>query len=238
MADSDTMTKKTRAKKTTAPIDDTPTTTPQTTSLLESFDKVAENLKNSKNEVEQLEKEITETKTSWLKEQKAHEMEISQNRAQTEIERQREQEAFDYDTKLSRKKAQDEFEEKKLSWEKELNSQKDQLATERKELASLRKAVEDFPAEKDKAVKDAVEQAVKALHDQLETDKKLSDQQTKSQTEILNMKIANLEAENSRQVKETENLKKSLEEITRQFREVAVRTIDASRPEVKPSSNQ
>lgn len=66
--------------------------------------------------------------------------------------RQREQETYEYETVLTRRKVEDEFASQRAAWEKLLQDEKDQLAAERKELETLRKQVSSFPAETDKAV--------------------------------------------------------------------------------------
>lgn len=49
------------------------------------------------------------------------------------------------------------------------------------------------------------------------------------------MKVANLEAENSRLNKEIEILKKSLDEATRQVKEIAVKVIESGQPKPQPA---
>lgn len=214
-----------------------PMTSHKANPIVSAFEKTIEDLTRSKEEFERLEKEIAETKAAWIKEQKAHDEEINQHKAQEEIARRREKETYEYETQLARKRSQDEFEEKKSSGEKELATQKDQIDSDRKELAELRKQVENFPAEKDKAVKEAVMTAEKSLREQFDQERKLSEQQNKASTDVLNLKIANLETENSRQQKENESLKKTLEDVTTQFREVAVKAIESNRPEIRPTNN-
>ena len=51
--------------------------------------------------------------------------------------------------------------------------------------------------------------------------------------EILNLKIANLTVENTRQVKEIENTKRSLESASQQLKDIAVKVIESSNQQQK-----
>src|SRR3989344_5804278 len=205
MADESTIPTKraTRTRKMATPLLEDLKTEPilPTATISTEFETIINHLTHSKNQVEKLEKEIAEVKANWLKDQKQHEQELAEQRSQEEIVRKRDKETYDYEISLARKKSQDEFEERKTKWERELQSQKDQIEAERKELAELRKTVEKYPEEKDKMAK-----------------------------------IASLEAENGRQAKEIESLRKSLDEVSQKFQTVAVKAIEATRPEQKPAS--
>ena len=223
MADALEPVKKTRAKKAAFAAAESLTsseTFSKTSSIITEFENAIDELTLKKEEIEKLDKEIVEIRALWIKEQKNHEQELKEQREQEEIQRQREREGYDYETKLARKRAEDEF-----------AAQKEQLAAEKKELGELRKLSEEFPTEKEKVIKEAVALAEKTLTEQFGLEKKMFDQQNKAVAEVLNLKIANLEAENSRLIKELEVVKKSLDEVTRQFREVAVKAIESNRPE-------
>lgn len=207
-----------------------------TATISTEFETIINHLTHSKNQVEKLEKEIAEVKANWLKDQKQHEQELAEQRSQEEIVRKRDKETYDYEISLARKKSQDEFEERKTKWERELQSQKDQIEAERKELAELRKTVEKYPEEKDKMVKEAVQTAERSLRQEHDQDKKFLLQEHKAETDLKNAKIASLEAENGRQAKEIESLRKSLDEVSQKFQTVAVKAIEATRPEQKPAS--
>lgn len=60
----------------------------------------------------------------WSREQKQHDLEMVQKNTQEELERKRDE---------------DEFQDKKLSWEKDLTQRKEELEAQRKELEELRK---------------------------------------------------------------------------------------------------
>ncbi len=234
MADtsSEPVKKVTRTRKVAALSDSTGTgPTAQTAFLITDLELQISRLTELKNDVEKLEREIEQTKLEWSKEQKAHEQELIQRNQAEEITRQRERETYDYETKLARKKIEDELADKKAGLEKELSDRREEIEQDKKSLSELQKAVDGFTVEKDKAVKEAVAAIQEELSERFETERKLREQETKSDKEILNLKIAALEQENSRQAKEIESLKKSLEDASSQLKDIAVKVIQSHRPE-------
>lgn len=196
-------------------------------SIIQIFDDLMTKLIKTKGEFDNLQKEIAQIKQDWAREQKQHELELSQQRAHAEVERKREEETYQYSTSLTRKRAEDEFEDKKLAWEKDLSQRKEELAKEKQELEHLRKMSADFEGQKESAIKETEVLLDKKLTEEFETEKKLREQEIKAEKEILGLKIANFEAENSRLNKEIEILKRSLDEATRQVKEIAVKVIES-----------
>lgn len=178
-------------------------------------------------EFERLQKEITQTKQSWSDEQKAHAKEIEDRNTQEELERKRTKESYEYETLRKHKQEEDEFADKKANWEKQLKDQQETLDQEKAELAELRKIVDGFEAEKEKAVSQAQEILRKELTFKFETERKSREQEIKAEKDILNLKIVNLTSENNRLNAEIEVLKKALEEATRQVKDIAVRVIES-----------
>lgn len=227
-----TIKKTTRARKTTAVSDQTATDVSLSAKTLKPLDdafvKLANVIATAKDEYEALQKQIAEVKEAWDKEQRSHKIQIAEINQQEELAKKREKETYDYGISLARKKAEDEFEERKNKWEKELQARKDEIAKEKQELEILRKQVAGFEAEKDKATKQACAILEKDLTDQYSAEKKLREQEVKSEQEILALKIANLTSESTRLTNEAVVLKKSLEEATQQLKDVAVKVIESS----------
>lgn len=231
-----TRTRKTAAQLTPMPVDTQSKVDSSVTpsaAVSQVFDELMTKLIQSKQEFDNLQKEITQMKQDWVREQKQYELELSQQKNQQELERKRDRETYEYATTLTRKRAEDEFQDKKMSWEKELMQRKEELEAQRKELESLRKQVLEFDSQKGQAVREAQAQLEKELTEKYENDKKLREQEIKSEKEILDLKIANLEAENSRFNKEMEVLKRSLDEATRQVKEIAVKVIESGSSQAK-----
>lgn len=185
-----------------------------------------------------LQKEIEETKELWEKEKKTHEALIFERNQQEEISKKREEEAYEYETAKRRRQEEDAFLEKKAKWEKELALQKDVIEGERKELAELRKQVAGFEADIEKVVKEATTAIQKGLTEEFASEKKFAEQEFKGEKELMGLRITNLAAENTRQTKEVEALKKALEEATAQLKDVAVRVIESGSNAAKPQFPQ
>lgn len=194
----------------------------------DTFTDLLSSINDSKEEFMALQKEIDEVRESWNKEQRDHETAIVERNHQEEVARKREDETYKYESELARKKAEDEFLEKKTKWEKELTERKDEIAKEKEELEFLRKQVDGFEEEKEKAVKQACTFLQKELNETYATEKKLREQEIKADKELLAFKITNLTQDNTRLANEIALLKKSLEEATRQLKDVAVKVIESS----------
>lgn len=237
MVDTDTPVKKTRTRKAPAVLSPTETSG-VIASFKNSFDELFKQIKESQTAYENLEKEITETKQLWVKEQKEHEVIVAEAARQEEIVRKRDAETYAYETELTRKKAEDFFKDKLAGWEKELAERKEELVKDKKELEELRRQAGQFPLEKDKAIKDALAVSQKELSEKTAGENRLREQEFNAQREILNLKIANLAEEKIRLNKEIEELKRLLEEAQRQLKEVAVKVIEAGgNPSQNPAQN-
>ncbi len=200
------------------------------TSITKIFEELTIKITQSKQGYESLQRQIEQTRQEWVREQKQYEVELSQQKTQGELERKREKETYEYSTTLARKRIEDEFQDKKLAWEKELSQRKEELENQKRELEELRKLSAGFDEQTEKAVKEALDVSEKELTDKFNQEKKLREQEVKSEKDILGLKISNLEGENSRLVKELEILKRSFDEATRQVREIAVKVIESGQP--------
>ena len=241
MADSTSAAQKTtRAKRTTKSQTDEgsktqPSAPGQPVIIPSTLNELISQINQIQAEFENIQKEISQTKEKWVKEQNEHEAELVQRKTQEEQNRKIEQEIYEYELLRNRKRGQDEFTDQKLDWQKELLSRKEEIEKDKRELVELRKSVEDFDRQTSQAAQSAQNQLREELTQKFETDKKLTDQQFKSEKEILILKIENLAAQNSQQTAEIKSLKESLDDATRQLKEIAVRVIDASSPQAKIS---
>lgn len=241
MSDTTTTTKRTTRRKTVASTEPLlselklATATSSTSSKIktdheEKFTDLVDAISKAKEEFVNLQKEIVQIKEIWAKEQEEHIRQLTERDQQEELARKREKETYQYEAAKERRQLEDEFLEKKLKWEKELQSRKDELQKEKEELLMLRKQVSGFDTELEKAVKEGKLSLQKELTDQFATEKKLREQEVKAEKEILGLKIQNFVQENTRQSQEIIALKKALEEATAQLKDVAVRVIESSKP--------
>lgn len=225
-----TVKKSTRARKTIS----TPTVSPSigsskiATPSEEIFNDVVGKINEAKAEFIILQREILETRQSWEKEKIQYAAQLAEQNQHDQTEKKRENEGYEYEISKKRRIEQDEFLEKKTKWEKELVGQKEKIENDRKELENLRKLVDSFESEKEKAIKAACSALQQDLTRTFNTEKKLSEQEIKADKELLALKITTLTQENARQAKEIEVLKTALDNTTRQLKEVAVKVIESS----------
>ncbi len=196
--------------------------------ILEIFENLIAKINLGKNDYEALLKRVKDTEENWLKEQREHEKAILEKNRQTDIQQKRTEETYQYEFSLRQKRAEDDFKSKLEKWERDLTERKDELTREKQELELLRKQVNGFEAEKDKAIKEANNMLQKEIASQFQTEKNLLIQKHQSEIDLLNLKISNLTAETSRQGKEIDNLRRSLENATQELKEVAVKIIESS----------
>lgn len=233
--------KTTRPKKTgqTVPTDQITSSTsvskisPQPLAeVLDYFSELAIKIEQTKKEIIDSQKEIADTKEGWKKEKVEYEKEIVARDAEVALTRKREEEEYEYQKKVERRKAEDEFAEKKAQWEKQLREEKEKIEAERKELADLRNQVGGFEVALQKAVKEAQSVTTRDLEAKYAAERKLREQEVKSEKDILALRIDSFTKENSRQATEIEALKKALDEATRQVKEIAVKVIEGRTPKV------
>lgn len=208
---------------------------PKLNQLAESFDDLLGKIAKSKTEFESLQKRIDETKEAFQKEKKAGETAALDNKRQVEWERKKESEVYQYETEMARRRAEEAFNDKLRSWEKDFEERKNELAQEKKELEDLRKKASGFEAEKVRAAEEAIKAAEKTLNERFETEKVIREQEYKAEKDILNLRIANLTAENQRQLSEITALRKALDEANRQVKEIAVKVIESGNQRFQPS---
>lgn len=198
-----------------------------------NFEELIGKISKSKQEFDNLQKEIDGVKQDWVREQRQHESELSQQKTQEELERKREQETYQYETSLTRKRVEDEFNDKKLAWEKDLSQRKEELEVQKQEFEQLKKTVTSFESEKHQAVEEAQVEVENQLTEKFNQEKALREQEIKSEKEVLSLKISNLESENLRQSKEIEVLKRAFDEATKQVKEIAVKVIESGSSQQK-----
>lgn len=245
MSDTTTV-KRTTRRKTAAAFPNSPvssdvsnvTTAKRLKTQEESFGDLISTITKAKEEFTALQKEIAEVKEAWVKGQQLHTITVVERSQQEETARKREQELYEYETKLKRRQEEDEFLERKTKWEKDLNSRKEEIEQGRRELEELRKTVSGFEAEKAKAVKEACTSIEKELTQAFAAEKKLREQEVKAEKELFALRISNMTSDNSRLNSEIGVLKRSLEEATKQLKDVAVKVIESASSASKTLSSQ
>lgn len=203
-----------------------PTEEKPLTGVISFLSELVAKIEQAKSAIGDLQKKIKETQEGWIKEQDDHEKAVLERNREEELARKREEEEYQYRRMMERKRAEDEFAEKKASWEKELRERKEELGAEKKELSELRERVAEFDGQVTRAVNEAKTDLQKELQERFTNERKLREQEVKSEKDLLNLKIASLTEENDRQRVEIENLRKMLDEATKQLKEIAVKVIE------------
>lgn len=169
-----------------------------------------------------------------------------EQKAQEELQKfqeelKRAKEAADYELKRNRREKLDELEaelkasrrthEETISQEKQaLQLKKEELESWEKEFNRLKKQVEEFPAQLDKAVKQAVDAARNEEQTRAKVSKDLLEKQAEGEKAINQLKVQTLERMVKDQAEEVKALKSQLEQATRQVKDIAVSVIDSRRP--------
>ncbi len=187
----------------------------------------------------EFDEEIDEKRKDWEKEKVEKEIQINEQNDLVKKNRKREEEEYNYSLKLNRKKEQDayeekasalekEIEEKKINFEKEISEREQNISIKEAEFAEMKKQIEKYPSNLDKAVKDA-EKAVKDnLETQFKYEKELSTKDYETDIKLKNQIITSLESK----IKEHEILIKQLttkaDAAGIQVKDIAIKAIEGS----------
>ncbi len=187
----------------------------------------------------QFETEMNDIKAKWDRERSLQEQKLKEEQQQVSKDRKREEEEYSYDLKLKRKKETDVYEEKKQLLEKELKdkkaafekeiSEREAIVAEKEaELVTLRKQVEKFPAELDKAVKEAEKQISDRLVNQYNHEKELFMKENEGLMKLKDQTITSLQLK----IKEQEQLIKELtvktDKASQQVQDIALKALEGS----------
>ncbi|MBI5356824.1 hypothetical protein HZB78_04400 [Candidatus Collierbacteria bacterium] len=187
-----------------------------------------------------------------LEQQRQQQLEDEQ-KAQDELRKfqedmKRAKQELDYELKRTRQEKLDELEidlktkrrahEEAVSQEKQvLQLKKEELSGWEKEFNRLKKLVEEFPAQLDKAVKQAAEAAGSEEQQKAKTAKDLLEKQVDGEKALSSLRIQTLEKNVKDQAEEIRALKSQLEQATRQVKDIAVSVIDSRRPAAETKSS-
>lgn len=164
-----------------------------------------------------LEKEMDSKHKEWEEEQKIYEENLKRKR-------QRDEEEYKYQADLENRR-----------WEQKLEEEKQTYQQKLAELEELKKQIGLFPQEKEKAIAQAVEKALAESRKQAEVDKSFAQQKAENTLKIAELKISQLENTAKDQASEIIQLKKQLDEATKQVKDIAVAVIE-SKKEEKPEA--
>jgi hypothetical protein len=185
------------------------------------------------------EEDMVDKRVQWKQEQEAFEAQRKERDALLKKERQREEDDFNYNLQLARKKDADQYEARKSAQEKdladrkavaekELSEREALVAAKEQELADLRGKVESFPAELQR-VKQETEQAVTERIEFLyKHNAELSTKEIEGERKLNKQMVVSLEAK----IKEHEELIRQLTQKASdaglQVQEIALKAIEGA----------
>lgn len=187
----------------------------------------------------ELEEEISETKTSWDKERETATLEWKDQQARVKKERQREEEEYRYNLNIERKKDKDQYEiysqelaneieTKRSHFEKEIADREACIKTNEEQFKMLQTQAAKFPQELDLAVKNAEKATGSAIETRYKHQIELTAREIEGERKLAIQTIASLQAK----IKEHELLIKQLtdkaNESTQQVQSIALKAIESS----------
>lgn len=151
------------------------------------------------------EEEMALTRLQWKKQQEETAEKLKEEADAVKKNRQREEEDYQYNLKLTRKKETDLYEEKKsklekeladkkAAFEKEFASREAQIKNAESELAELKARNEAFPAEMEKAVSAAVKNVTEKLKTEYGFEKELTAKQVEGDLKLKDQTILTLQS--------------------------------------------
>jgi len=182
-------------------------------------------LETQKEKGEAFEKEMDEKRKIRVEEEKAYEEAIKKRHV-------REEEEYAYEMKLQKQRDSDERESAKLARERKETEEANTKTAILKELEELRKKVVQAPIEMDKAVQTAVSKALAEAKKDAEVAFAQVKLQAENELRVAEIKIESSENSCKAQTNEIVQLKKQLDEATRQVKDIAVSVIENTRKDI------
>jgi hypothetical protein len=190
-------------------------------------------------ERESLEKEITEMRKLWQREQAEFDLSVNDSNELLQRERQRQEADYQYDNERSRKIATDDYEETQRQSERELQAtrqakEKDwtererTLAANQTLLEEYQRKVATIPTELDEAVKKAREEGIRDANQEAKVKAELLEKEWESTQQGYEFQIQSLEAKVQKQAEQISETTTQLQTALRQAQELAMRAFDSS----------
>lgn len=157
-----------------------------------------------KEQKQRFEEEMLGIKQSWEKEKKEKELAMKEQENLLKKQKEREEEEYHYTLQLKRKKDQDAYQEKmtalekeiilkRTSFEKDFAEREKNIAEKEQLLAELKQKVESFPADLEKAVKQAEKVISEKLTAQYKFESQLNESETEGERKLKDQIITSLE---------------------------------------------
>ena len=196
------------------------------------------------------ESEMVLAKDEWDKQKQRYEIELKEEKEQEKRERQREKNEYEYNLTRDREQRKNNLEDelavvaKEIAQKREtfeiraaehdakLKDRENAVAEHEAEFKNLRVMVENFPAERDAAVKAAIEEAEKKLTSDFEKEKALLAATFKGEKNVFLSKVEALEKQVAAQAEEHKNLVERQDRAYEKVQDIAGKAVASARREV------
>jgi hypothetical protein len=188
---------------------------------------------------ESLEKDLTETRKTWQREQEEFDIALNESNEVLSRERQRQEADYEYEIVRSRKIATDEFEETKRQIEQEIQQTtqvKEKQWTERERILSdnqtllteYQNKIATILTELDEAIKKSREEGIREANPEAKVKADLFEKEWESSKQGYDLQIQALEAKIQRQTEQITEISTQLQTTLRQSQELAMRAFQTS----------
>ena len=185
------------------------------------------------------EAEMAQKRAQWKKEQDEYEAAKKERDALLKKERTREEEEYDYNLQLTRKKDSDEYEakktvlekelaERKASYERELAERERAVAIREKELEEMKLRVESFPKELERAVKETEKAITERFEFKSRHEKELIAKEIEGERKLSQQTIEALQRKIEEQGEQVRQLTQRANEATLQVQNIAIKAIEGA----------
>jgi uncharacterized coiled-coil protein SlyX len=188
---------------------------------------------------ERLNQEIQELQEAWKKQQEESDRNIKERNENLNKNRQRDISEYKYDLELERNLEVDEYEQQQKELykqldefqqeaEKQWNERENKIAEKEKQFAELKIKVEEFPQQKEAAMRKATEEGKGIAHYQAKVKANLLGKEVEGQKAFYEQRIQSLEQTITNQEIRVQSLSKQLESALKQVQDLAVKAIEGS----------
>jgi hypothetical protein len=195
----------------------------------------------------EIDEEITRTKVQWEKEQAEYIVKTQEQKEQDKKLRQREKEEYEYSLSREREEKtnelQDEirllqkelaekrelFEKETKTKEAELKAREEEVVEDEKIIVSLQVQVDNFPKEKDDAVRKATKELSEKVTAEAEKNEQLMQKTFEGEKNVLITRIESFEHLATDQKKQIEKLSAQLEKAYGKVQDIAVKAVSGPR---------
>ncbi len=183
--------------------------------------------------------EMTQRRLQWKQEQEQHELAHKEHTTQLKKEHDREREEYQYALKIARQRDEDAYNTKKAALEKELaerrakalteiEARESALAAREKEYAELTAKVGAFPAELEKAVKEAEERTREHVEARFNHQMEIREKDIQGERKLMQQTITSLQEKIKEMEQQMKTLAQRANEAQLQVNTIALKALEST----------